>query len=125
MKSLLSSDDSDSLTESTEGSPGSSDFTSDSRTSSLTSAGPGTQNKFSSVIQVKDEILVNVTSSVSKTLEHLFSGQTSPSGKTRMGQGGIVNLLGLEADIEYSEIRDGKVEKIMEIPNNIEENSSE
>ena len=42
-----------------------------------------------------------------------------------MGQGGIVNLLGLEADIEYSEIRDGKVEKIMEIPNNIEENSSE
>ena len=121
----MSSDDSDSLTESTEGSPGSSDFTSDSRTSSLTSAGPGTHNKFSSVIQVKDEILVNVTSSVSTTLEHLFSGQTSPSGRTRMGQGGIVNLLGLEADIEYSEIRDGKVEKIMEIPNNIEENSSE
>ena len=122
---LLPSDDRASLTESTAGSPGSSDFTSDSRTSSLTSAGPGTINQFSSVIQVQDEILVNVTSSVSKTFEHLASGKSSPPWFVRAGEGRIVNLLGHEADIQYSEIRDGKVEKIMEIPNNFEENSSE
>ena len=70
-------------------------------------------------------MLVNVTSSVSKTLEHLASGKSFPPWSVRVSEGRIVNLLGQEADIQYSEIRDGKVEKIMEIPNNVEENSSE
>ena len=109
---MLARDERVSVTEPSEGSPGSSDFTSESRSSSFTSSGQGThQKQFSTMIQVKDEVLVNVTSSVFKVFKDLMTEEKTPS---RGAPRGIVNLLGHEADIEYSEIRDGKVEKVME-----------
>ena len=113
---FLTSDDPDrSIPESTE----------ESGSSSFTTAGQRNNKKhFSSIIQVNDEILVNLTSSVLKTVRGLISEEELSSDATS-GLGGIINLLGHEADIQYSEIREGKVEKIMEDPTNIDENSSE
>ena len=121
-------------TESTEDSAGSTtDNTSGSRRSSelksFTAAGQAIKQKqFSTIVEVTDEILINVTSSLGKIVEELTDGERNTSRKIHReggGAGRILNQLGHEADIVYSEIRDGKVEVIMEDPASLEENSSE
>ena len=69
-----------------------------------------------------------MTSSLGKIVEELTDGERNTSRKSHRESGGagrILNQLGHEADIVYSEIRDGKVEVIMEDPASLEENSSE
>ena len=86
------------------------------------------QKQFSTIVEVTDEILINVTSSLGKIVKELTDGDRNTSRKTQHDGGGagrILNQLGHEADIVYSEIRDGKVEVIMEDPASLEENSSE
>ena len=126
------SDDNGSVTETTEDSAGCSDYTSGSRSSdvkSFTAAGQAMKQKqFSAIVEVTDEILINLTSSLCKMVKELTDGDSNKSRKTPGGGGGagrILNQLGQEADIVYSEIRDGKVEIIMEDPVSLEENSSE
>ena len=123
------------MTETTEDST---DYTSGSRSSdvksfhesSFTLAGQAMKQKqFSAIVEVTDEILINVTSSLCKIFKELIAGDRIPSSKTQAGGGGgagrILNQLGHEADIVYSEIRDGKMEVVMEDPASLEENSSE
>ena len=124
------------MTETTEDST---DYTSGSRSSELKSyhdssftlAGQAMKQKqFSAIVEVTDEILINVTSSLSKIVKELIAGDKSTSSKTQGGGGGggagrILNQLGHEADIVYSEIREGKMEVVMEDPASLEENSSE
>ena len=66
-----------------------------------------------------------MTSSLGKIVKELTDGDRNTSRKTHREGGRILNQLGHEADIVYSEIRDGKVEVIMEDPASLEENSSE
>ena len=122
------------MTETTEDSAGCSDSTSGSRSSdvkSFTAAGQAMKQKqFSAIVEVTDEILINLTSSLCKMVKELTDWDRNTSWKTPGGGGGggagrILNQLGQEADIVYSEIRDGKVEIIMEDPVSLEENSSE
>ena len=122
------------MTETTENST---DYTSGSRSSDLRSlhnssftvAGQAMKQKqLSTIVQLTDEILVNVTSSLWKVLQELIAGDRNTSRRTGGGGGGagrILNLLGEEADIVYSEIRDGKMEVVMEDSVSLEENSSE
>ena len=121
------------MTETTENST---DYTSGSRSSDLRSlhnssftvAGQAMKQKqFSTIVQLTDEILVNVTSSLCKVLQELIAGDRNTSRRTGGvgGAGRILNLLGEEADIVYSEIRDGKMEVVMEDSVSLEENSSE
>ena len=125
------------MTETTENST---DYTSGSRSSDLRSlhnssftvAGQAMKQKqLSTIVQLTDEILVNVTSSLCKVLQELIAGDRNTSRRTGGGGGGvggagrILNLLGEEADIVYSEIRDGKMEVVMEDSVSLEENSSE
>ena len=122
------------MTETTENST---DYTSGSRSSDLRSlhnssftvAGQAMKQKqLSTIVQLTDEILVNVTSSLCKVLQELIAGDRNTSRRTGGvggGAGRILNLLGEEADIVYSEIRDGKMEVVMEDSVSLEENSSE
>ena len=121
------------MTETTENST---DYTSGSRSSDLRSlhnssftvAGQAMKQKqLSTIVQLTDEILVNVTSSLCKVLQELIAGDRNTSRRTGGGGGAgrILNLLGEEADIVYSEIRDGKMEVVMEDSVSLEENSSE
>ena len=124
------------MTETTENST---DYTSGSRSSDLRSlhnssftvAGQAMKQKqLSTIVQLTDVILVNVTSSLCKVLQELIAGDRNTSRRTGGGggvggAGRILNLLGEEADIVYSEIRDGKMEVVMEDSVSLEENSSE
>ena len=120
------------MTETTEEST---DYTSGSRSSELKSyhdssftlAGQAMKQKqFSAIVEVTDEILINMTSSLCKIVAELLAGARSRSSKTLGGGAGrILNKLGHEADIVYTEIRDGKMEVVMEDPASLEENSSE
>ena len=115
------------MTETTEDST---DYTSGSRSSEVKSfnlAGQAMKQKqFSTIVEVTDEILVNLTGSLCQVVTELIAGDRSTSSKTHGGAAGrILNQLGHEADIVYSEIRDGKMEVVMEDPASLEENSSE
>ena len=115
---------------STEDSPGCSDCTSSSRSADVkffTAAGRAIkQRQFSLIVEVRDEILINMTSSLCKIVNELTDGDINTSRITPGGGvGRILNQLGHEADIVYSEIRDGKVEVVMEDPVSLEETSSE
>ena len=124
------------MTETTENST---DYTSGSRSSDLRSlhnssftvAGQAMKQKqLSTIVQLTDVILVNVTSSLCKVLQELIAGDRNTSRRTGGGggvggAGRILNLLGEDADIVYSEIRDGKMEVVMEDSVSLEENSSE
>ena len=120
------------MTETTEDST---DYTSGSRSSdvksfqdsSFTLAGQAMKQKqFSTIVEVTDEISINLTCSLCKVVKELIAGDRSTSSKTQGGGAGrILNQLGHEADIVYSEIRDGKMEVVMEDPARLEENSSE
>ena len=113
---------------STEDSPGCSDCTSSSRSAdvkSFTAAGRAIkQRQFSLIVEVRDEILINMTSSLCQTVKELIA-EDRGSKRQGGGAGRILNQLGHEADIVYSEIREGKMEVIMEDPVSLDENSSE
>ena len=109
------------------------DYTSGSRSSdvnschdsSFTVAGQAMKQKqFSTIVEVRDEILINMTSSLCQTVKELIA-EDRGSKRQGGGAGRILNQLGHEADIVYSEIRDGKMEVVMEDPASLEENSSE